>query len=332
MIEYQIISDLGKRENRGEIIVTLFEWCDLKCKFCNQDHNSNVGMDTIRDKTYAIDDAIHKLKSIGKNYFSIHLMGGEVFSDFVDNSCFDDYKYLYDKYNSDNTEICMTTNFIFDNVDRVKQLLKDCPDMKLMTSYDPSGRFSEKNEQIFLENIEMFNRLHKVKSINVIMTKPNIRKFLDGDRDTFDKLYYKNYDFFFDYYTPEKNAEIMSPTDIQLRDLMKLMIERYPSVEPFRSISKKENQKMTCQDTYTIMPTGEGGFCTILLDDRNNFIPKEKLEKSWVEEYGCLECKYFQRCGLGCFLGNHLYSYKTQEVCWLSEVYDYVEGRSTEIN
>lgn len=328
MIEYELISNLGKRESRGEIIVTLFEWCDLTCKFCNQDHNSTVGMDAIRSKEHSIRDGIEKLRLVGKNKFSIHLMGGELFSDAVPDHCFDDYKYLYDTFSSNDIEVCITTNFVFSNRVRVENLLHDCPDLQLLTSYDPSGRFSESNELVFLDNIGLFK--DRVKSINVIMTKPNIRKFLSGPVDSFEHLYYNGFKFFFDYYTPEKNMLIMSPNDIEMRDLMKLMIDRYPLAEPFRSMIRQENRGMSCQDTYTIMPAGNGGFCTILLDNPNTVIPKQTLEKGWVEEYGCLQCKYFKRCGLGCFLGNHMMSYKTQDVCWLSEVYDYVDERNAE--
>ena len=167
-----------------------------------------------------------------------------------------------------------------------------------------------------------------IKSANVIMTKPNIDKFLKGDIPFFDYLY-ERYDIYFDYYTPEKNRKLMTPNDIQLRDFMKFMVDNYPNCLPFKDYPSKQKKRMTCQDTFTIMPDGLGGFCTILLNgELGNWKPtKEEMEQKWFEEYNCLECPHFQRCSMGCFLSNHLQSFRTQEACWLAEVYDYVDAK-----
>ena len=42
-----LITKSNKRAQTGEIIVTLFEYCPLNCKFCNQDHSSLEGIDTL---------------------------------------------------------------------------------------------------------------------------------------------------------------------------------------------------------------------------------------------------------------------------------------------
>lgn len=332
-VEYNIITDTNKRSILGEIIVTLFEQCNMSCKFCNQDHNSKVGMDTIRDKLVTVQNAIKHLQANGRTEFSVHFMGGEVFSDLVPDSCFDDYKYLADeldawsKENNYDVEICFTTNFVYDRTDRLQKLLDECPQIKLLTSYDPSGRFGTGQLEKFQENVTLFKNY--IKSANVIMTKPNIEKFLKRATPFFDYLY-DNYDIYFDYYTPEKNRERMTPNDIQLRDFMKFMLDNYPNCLPFKDYPSKQKKRMTCQDTFTIMPDGLGGFCTILLNgELGNWKPtKEEMEQKWFEEYNCLECPHFQRCSMGCFLSNHLQSFRTQEACWLAEVYDYVDAKS----
>ena len=332
-VEYNIITDTNKRSILGEIIVTLFEQCNMSCKFCNQDHNSKVGMDTIRDKLVTVQNAIKHLQANGRTEFSVHFMGGEVFSDLVPDSCFDDYKYLADeldkwsKENNYDVEICFTTNFVYERTDRLQKLLDECPQIKLLTSYDPSGRFGTGQLEKFQENVTLFKNY--IKSANVIMTKPNIEKFLKRATPFFDYLY-DNYDIYFDYYTPEKNRERMTPNDVQLRDFMKFMLDNYPNCLPFKDYPSKQKKRMTCQDTFTIMPDGLGGFCTILLNgELGNWKPtKEEMEQKWFEEYNCLECPHFQRCSMGCFLSNHLQSFRTQEACWLAEVYDYVDAKS----
>ena len=331
MIEHNIITKTNKRSILGEIIVTLFEQCNMSCKFCNQDHNSKVGMDTIRDKLEVVQRAIKNM-SATRGMFSVHFMGGEVFSDLVPDSCFDDYRYLADeldkwsKENNYDVEICFTTNFVYERTDRLQNLLDDCPQIKLLTSYDPSGRFGSGQLEKFQENVKMFKDY--IKSANVIMTKPNIEKFLKRATPFFDFLY-DNYDIYFDYYTPEKNRERMTPNDVQLRDFMKFMLDNYPNCLPFKDYPSKQKKRMTCQDTFTIMPSGDAGGCTILLSqDLDNYRPtKEEMEQKWFEDYNCLECPHFQRCSMGCFLSNHLKSFRTQEPCWLAEVYDYVDAK-----
>lgn len=328
--EYELITSTGKRSVLGEIIVTLFEFCDMNCKFCNQDHASVVGMDNIRQKLHDIKDSISQLESIGKNTFEVHIMGGEVFSDFVPDSCFDDYRYLYEELTSwrDNIEVSFTTNFVWKNTKRVEDLLRDCPDLLLMSSYDPSGRFSKENHQIFMENVKAFSNSGRLKSFNVIMTKPNMRKIMSKEDPSFDYIY-DNFPIYFDYYTPEKNAIMMSPNDIELREFMKFMVDVYPECGPFNKfLDKSSVNRMSCMDTHTIMPTGKSGYCTILLDgDSDNYIPKKEMEESWFKDYNCLVCPHYKRCTFGCFLSNHLSSFRTQEECWLSEVYDYVDEK-----
>ena len=130
-VEYNIISDTNKRSLLGEIIVTLFEQCNMSCKFCNQDHASTVGMNNIRDKLSIVQNAIKHLQANGRTQFSVHFMGGEVFSDLVPDSCFDDYKYLadeLDKWSKENkyeVEVCFTTNFVYERTDRLQKLLDD---------------------------------------------------------------------------------------------------------------------------------------------------------------------------------------------------------------
>jgi MoaA/NifB/PqqE/SkfB family radical SAM enzyme len=331
-VEYNIISDTNKRSLLGEIIVTLFEQCNMSCKFCNQDHASTVGMNNIRDKLSIVQNAIKHLQANGRTQFSVHFMGGEVFSDLVPDSCFDDYKYLadeLDKWSKENkyeVEVCFTTNFVYERTDRLQKLLDECPQIVLLTSYDPSGRFGLGQLNQFKKNVVQFEKY--IKSANVIMTKPNIDKFLKGDIPFFDYLY-ERYDIYFDYYTPEKNRKLMTPNDIQLRDFMKFMVDNYPNCLPFKDYPSKQKKRMTCQDTFTIMPDGLGGFCTILLNgELGNWKPtKEEMEQKWFEEYNCLECPHFQRCSMGCFLSNHLQSFRTQEACWLAEVYDYVDAK-----
>ena len=160
------------------------------------------------------------------------------------------------------------------------------------------------------------------------MTKPAIIKFLNDDIPFFDYLY-RNFDIYFDYYTPENNSKQFMPTDIELKTLMLYLVDNYPSCLPVKDYFSKKKIRMSCQDTYTILPNNLAGMCTILLDGyykgykRN----KEDMETRFMEDYNCLECEHFNRCSLGCFLSHDLSETRTQEECWLKEVYNYVDSK-----
>lgn len=324
MIADKLISK-HKRTETGEIIVTLFEFCDLNCLFCNQDHTSVVGMNTVIDKINPIKSAISSLKQKGKKRFSINIMGGEVFSDNVADNIFEDYSMLIKNIKSlpEEIELSFVTNFVFNKTNRVQDFLNENKDIMLMSSYDPSGRFNTDTLNLFQKNVKIFK--DKIVSFNVIMTKKNIEKFMKNDVPFFDYIY-NNFDVYFDYYTPQENSQLLLPKDFELRDFMKKIVDKYPKCKPFDKFKDKNKKSMSCMDTFTIMPSGDYGMCNILLTNFDDLkTTKEDMEQKWFDDYNCLECEHFSRCSMGCFLSNHLNSFRTQEVCWLKEVYDHVD-------
>ena len=83
MLEHDIITSTGKRGTHGEVIVFLFEKCNLNCMFCTQDHASTVGMNRIQEKFEDVTKSIETQYVFGKRDFSVHLMGGELLSDDI---------------------------------------------------------------------------------------------------------------------------------------------------------------------------------------------------------------------------------------------------------
>lgn len=326
MMLFDIITKSNKRAQAGEIIVTLFEYCNLSCKFCNQDHDSLEGINTIVEKIDTVKKVIEKTP---RDAYSVHFMGGEVFADKLPGKVYTDYQYICWELNrwatekDINLEICFTSNMVFNNTENLDELLM-ISDPTLITSFDPAARFNKKTFEIFKANVKKYKK--HIKSVNIIMTKPTINKFMAGDVEFFDYLY-ENFDIYFDYYTPEKNMKMFIPNDIQLRDFMLYMLKNYPKALPFADYTNKIKKQMSCMDTVTIMPDGSYGACTILLKDfKNVTINKQQMEQEWFEQYNCLECPHFQYCSMGCFLSNHMQSFRTQEACWLSEVYDVVHS------
>ena len=182
----EILDYAEKRTINGEIIVTLFEQCNLACRFCPQDHSSREGLYNIKEKKDYIIKAILNLKKAGRTQFSVHLMGGEVFSDLIEKSTFKDY---YDLVSSlfewahrfeISLEVAFTTNLVFSDYKRVDELMARLflldSRVYLMTSYDPHSRFNNETFSVFKKNVRELN--HWIRTVNVIMTKPAINKFL----------------------------------------------------------------------------------------------------------------------------------------------------------
>ena len=331
MIADQLIDLHNKRPSTGEIIVTLFEFCDLNCLFCNQDHTSILGIDTIADKFEQIKLCIDQLIPKGKKEFAIHIMGGEVFSDKLTDEVYDSYTQLVNKIKKYSIEknipitIFFITNFVWTNTERVNKFIED-NDIRIMTSYDPAGRFNKNTLEIYKKNITDFKEY--IESVNVIITKPTIDKFLNNQTPFFDYLY-DNFSIYFDYYGPEKNQEYLLPRDVDVRNFMMFLIDNWPNSRPVNEYFSKTKKQMTCMDTYTVMPDGRWGGCGHF-EHIEKIIPiKVVTEHKWLENYDCFSCEHFQRCSLGCFMSNHVNGMRTQSECWLKEVYDYVDTKQT---
>jgi hypothetical protein len=329
MIAEQLINLHDKRPSTGEIIVILFEYCDLSCLFCNQDHDSVFGIDSIANKIEEIKLSIDTLLLKGKKEFSIHLMGGELFSDELDDKVFRDYENLTEQIrhycDSKNVpvNVSFVTNFVWTKKDRVKSFL-DKTGVEVMSSYDPAGRFNPKTFEVFKENIQEFKDY--VTTVSVVITKPTIDKFVKNQAPFFQYLY-DNFEVFFDYYGPEKNQAFLMPKDVEVRDFMKFMADNWPKTIPIRDFFSKTKGKMTCMDTYTIMPSGKWGGCG-QFEHLDKVIPiKLVTEQEWLDSYDCFNCEHFQRCSLGCFMSNHVNNMRTQKECWMKEVYDYVDTK-----
>lgn len=325
-----------KRSSHGEIIVTLFELCNLACKFCNQDHATDFGMNAIRDKLKDVIKAIELLQKMRKDHFSINLMGGELFMDSVGDETFEDYRGLvldiHEYARQKGLEISYTfvTNLVHFNTARVKRLIdglrENGVDVDLGTSYDPAARFNASNLIVFRRNAEIY--MDYLSVVNVVMTAPSIRKFLSGNTPHFDFLY-EHFDIYFDYYTLEDNWETMFPKDAEMRDLLVYLVEHYPNTHPVKTYRENETNSMNCQNTYTILPDGKAGRCTVFLNSwHKDRMPKTagELEYDFLDARDCMSCEYFTRCGLGCYVQQNFNGpARSMNYCWMKDVHKKVD-------
>jgi len=217
--------------------------------------------------------------------------------------------------------------------------------VRLNASYDPAGRFNPKTLSMFIDNVKEFKPY--INQIGIVMTRPSIKKFMNYSANHFDFLY-ENFEINFDHYTHSQRAsvdpELLMPKDTELRDFYKFMIDHYPNCYPFCETMDSGSQPMFCMRTMYVFPDSTFGSCGSVeklinplskIEDKKVIriinttdSPLEKtIEAKWYKEYDCLNCDHLQRCSMSCFLNNHFYNTRTQEECWLKEVYQYVDSK-----
>lgn len=326
-----------KREDRGEFFINLFEWCNLNCSFCWQDHSSKEGLDSVVLKS---SNVIEVLERDFKKYqaFDINIMGGELFFDDVDDQLFEDYFQFvkvindYALFKGIDLYYNWVTNFIFTKTERLKKLLNRLYKLGvktgLTTSYDPRGRFNSQTYNLFKDNLGVF--ADDLRSIGIVMTKPNIKAIMKGDGRL--KYLYQNYELYFDYYSPEDNFKYMLPLESELFEFFQYMLVEYPKSQPFCGWLEQKESKMTCRSSSVILPNGQSGQCRSLLNDelykhfdsKVNIANNESMEADFINKRDCLSCEYFKICGLGCFLQSNFKPHQDLDDCLFYKTFEYI--------
>jgi radical SAM protein with 4Fe4S-binding SPASM domain len=325
----------NKRDHREEFMATLFEKCNLACAFCWQNHDSTEGLNAVRSKVASL---VNGAKASKKSVMLFNLMGGELFADEVfTDAMYDDYVYLITETNRQVNELGKTceftccTNLIFSRPERAQRLLDDLHErginIKFTTSFDFTGRFNPQNLAVFRKNVEYFKR--DVLNISVVLTKPNIDEMLKDKDEDFKYFYNIGYKIFFDYYSPERNAAVMVPSDALLLEAFYFLIDNYPNTDPVNSWINNRNNGLTCKTSRMILPSGEIALCekvpsqsVIKFFKDPKDMSNAKMEMSFMEQMGCLSCEYFNRCSLGCFLQHYFKARDELPECVFKLTYD----------
>lgn len=330
-----------KRDSQQEYTIHLFEFCNLNCPFCWQDHDNIVGINTVLDKLESVDKF---LKTEMRKSVVFNIMGGEIFADEIfDISLLNDYialakgiKELGKKYNK-KTEINWVTNLVISKRDQVEILLQNCRDLnmksKLVTSFDPAGRFNKPNLQIFLDNIKHFR--NELDGIGILLTKPNIKYWLKETEGVLKQLYDDGIYLYADYYMPDCQAKRSAPSDQDMLDIFKHFINNYPKIDPIRSWIENETNVVSCRSSKLILEDGTMCLCGNLVQDAKDKamyktdIQKKNntpIEASFINKYNCSTCKYFSRCTLGCFMAHdYKYAEEILDECVYKITHRYIE-------
>jgi organic radical activating enzyme len=321
----------------AELVICLFEHCNLRCVFCPQDHDSVIGA----SKVEILSKVAPIVKWINENnrstYFKIHIMGGELFQDrWIDKGFIEIYHEFITQIRQQVPEsktivFNFVTNLLFENTKPVYQFI-DNHDCMLSVSYDPKGRFSKNDFELFKQNVEIFKS--KMKLISCVMTSQNIEFIMKGD-DYFTYLY-NNFPVDWDSYLPStKAADYLVPKESRLLEFYKFLVDRYPKCLNilFFTESKTEN-KMSCTrgNSFTILPDNSNpAGCSgsvLLTKPKSNDLGSGAILEKFFQKYNCFECEFFKRCPFTCFIKHEFSGAKDDlDVCMYKETFRYVDSK-----
>jgi hypothetical protein len=336
-----------KRNPEQEISIYFFEFCNLRCSFCWQDHNSPVGLDTIREKVESIEEYF---KTESRDKITFAMMGGEVFADNIfTEQVLDDFKFVTKRiaelgiqYNK-KIHINWVTNLVTNKLDMIRDLLAYSRSLDLAvglyTSYDFRGRFNLNQFMAFKKNVELI--WDELNGFSLTLTKNNCEYFLNKKDPYFDYLYNKGAYIHFDYYMPDEAADYQCPSDAQLYKVFTKVILEYPKIDPMKAWIENRYNTASCRSSKMINPDNSRSNCGAMVIQQNEQAThkiyeiklhnksNEGIENHFLEKYDCIMCEYFDRCSFGCFM-QHASTRFTEELdtCVYKKTFEFLNEKN----
>ena len=322
----------------SEIVVCLFEHCNLACVFCPQKHDSIIGAsrDEILSKVDGIVNWINSNKR--STHFKIHIMGGELFQDvWIEKGFLDIYQEFIDNIKAKaapGKEVVpnFVTNLLVDNTESLLRFIKD-NNLKISVSYDPRGRFNSTQVELFKHNIEVFKS--HIEMISCVMTKQSMRAIIEGD-EYFDYLY-SHFTVDWDSFLPSVTiSDSLMPKESELLTFYKHLIDHYPDCLNIRYFTEQSHHnRMSCTrgNSYTVMPDGSSpkgcSGSVLLTSPKSNDLFSGQIVENFFKTYNCFECEFYKKCPFTCFIKND-YSKIVRDVneCVFKESFRYVESKT----
>lgn len=343
-----------KNTNCYEIACMMFESCNLKCKFCFEDHvDKKIDLDYIK----SLPDIIVKNFTPEYNKYKdqiniVYLMiwGGEVFYDALSTEVFETY-YFFIKKTRDlfkkhfpTTKLLFSwlTNGVFTNTKRVEDLVRYSEGI-INFSYDPVNRFSTENQlKQMVNSATYFKSIGLGDKVSITLTKESIKGFLEKD------IYLKyfndlGYNLDVNYYIANPNWLSLLATDDEVFLFFKWAIENKLynmkvlekiflsfigiKVSPYcnclwcSQITHGE-WSIDCAKCSSVLPAKDfyGEYASIMTEENTNQI---KASLGLVKR-GCLACDYYLQCQFPCWISVVFKHFKATN-CFYKQVYDYLK-------
>ena len=332
-----------KRDKQQEYTVHLFEFCNLTCSFCWQDHDNIVGIDTVLEKLVPIEKFLQKERN---KRVVFNIMGGEIFADAIyDDKLNKDYielaKGIVDLGKKYDIEVGLNwvSNLVTSKISLIEKLLvktrKLGVNSSLFTSFDPAGRFNKPNFEIFKKNLYYFKK--DLDGIGILLTRPNIYYWLNNKESFLNQIYNDGFYIYADYYMPDKTAKFQAPSDLDLLKIFKHFIDHFPRISPIAEWIERDTNYVSCRSSKLILQDGTMCMCGNLVqgpDDKQMYksniqsMDNSEIEQKFLEKYNCLACEYFDRCTLGCFM-QHDYKHREEvlDECVYKMAHRYIETK-----
>lgn len=339
-------------EDEYEMSISLFDRCNLNCKFCFEKHDKGIDAKYIDDLPNLL---VEKFQNVIKEYKNIKVLnlriwGGELFFDALDDSIFQMYFDFVDKtnllfasqFNDIKLRYSWLSNGVFTKYDRVEKLLKHSSGV-ISFSYDPIDRFSNQaQKEMMLNSYDHFNKLGLVNVISITLTKQTVKAYVSGSTDI-DK--FKDSYIDINFYSPNNGWEELLLSADDLYVFFKWAIQNnLTNCGVIASLIDTANGKTVRRycDCKTSMQIAYGmstvdcairGSCMKLedfygkyascLDDQNNNEIKAALG---IKKMHCLECQYFNNCQMPCWITVIFKGYK-YEYCPYERIIQLIQSK-----
>jgi sulfatase maturation enzyme AslB (radical SAM superfamily) len=334
----------NKRGSQQEYTIHLFEFCNLNCQFCWQDHDNKIGLDDISSVLSPIEEF---LDSEVKKSVVFNVMGGEIFAPAIYTS---ELNEVYKKFSLALHTLCTdrgitgliswVSNLVTDKNHLIEDLLNYSIDngisAEITSSYDPRGRFNKKEFKVFKQNVDYWG--DRVTGFSCILTKSNIEHYMYRGDKYFDYLYSNGKTINFDYLMP---TEVNMPTNKLLLDFFKFCIDKYPKTEPIQGWINRDNNELSCRTTKVVLAKGIGATgevvscnCGNMEEHPENYSSvieaksNKHIENSFLKKYDCISCEFFSRCTMGCFMHHDYIKEDDLDECLYKLTHRYIQNKN----
>lgn len=339
-----------------EMAVSLFENCNLRCKFCfeglKQKRIDKEYIKTIPNKVVLdMKDDVIRSKTDTVNF---RMWGGELFYDALPDDMFDLYKWFYDEtmklmkehLPSIKVNFFWLSNGVFNKWERVNDLLNYTHSV-ISFSYDPIDRFSnEKQKDILMDNIKRFKSLDKFGLISITLTKPTMEAYIKGDK-FFEELG-DDTPIAVNFYTPNPGWETQVLDDEIVYKFYKWGVDNckfnIPVICSFMKYCIPELKHLVsrhCDCKFSKQFNND--VCTFNCVKRASSLPPEDFYGKYAKDVtenncneikqalglmkrGCLMCEHFEYCHMTCFISFIHKGYKITS-CPIKRIYNYINTR-----
>lgn len=339
-----------------EVQCILHTDCNLNCKFCFQNSQKcvrGINVDYIRQLPDQIVDSIYPIiidKNLGVVKFILY--GGELFSDNIPDSMFDEYRNfcnnIKNKLNEKNPGIkckfLSMSNGIFTNHKRVENFLKEF-NSRMSLSYDPCDRFSSDDQKRILYNTLRYFKDNTKLDVYIVTvtTKKNINACINGDK-FFELLEGNSYVELQEYDSTFNYQEYLASDDdlfnfykwavdndkFNISDIMSIM-DKIPVCgwvnEPvciFSEYNLKRYNRPFIDEYEELFYFSINDYYGKLANHITKGIDYSTIDHLGIQKRGCLMCDYYNHCSMMGWKNILFDRYELSE-CPIQRIYKYLD-------